>query len=310
MSDVDLRLYRAAVYVAEELSFSRAADRLRITQPGLTKQIQELELRLKIQVFDRDQQKVQVTEAGAAFLAEARLILLYEKRAIEAARAAAEGAEAILNIGRSPYIDPYLSAIALSIHLPYHPKLRLHSVSDNSPQLTKMVLNGELDVAVLAEGAKSKQLSSFVLARSPLYLLFGAESSLAHHESVRISQMNGMPWILFSKPVHTYLYEAFMERAASVNSAPKELHHVTTAEQAAQLVRTTGGVAVLTKLGAWRVAVRGMTMRPLREPDIEVRTVLTSRLDANRLVAGFLQAMMRKVEAMKAGHDRTLTRAG
>ena len=74
MNEIDLRLMRAAVTVAEELNFGRAAKRLHISQPGLTKQIQDLEGFLKTRLFERDHQKVTLTEAGRAFVAEAQLV--------------------------------------------------------------------------------------------------------------------------------------------------------------------------------------------------------------------------------------------
>ena len=72
--EVDLRLLRAAVVVAEELNISRAAKRLGISQPGLTKQIQELEERVEERLFHRDTQKVELTDAGRAFVAEAMVL--------------------------------------------------------------------------------------------------------------------------------------------------------------------------------------------------------------------------------------------
>ena len=70
---------------------------------------------------------------------------------------------------------------------------------------------------------------------------------------------------------------------------------MTSAEHAAQLVKSTGGVAFLTKRGAWKVAVDGLTIRPLGEPDVMVSTVIVARNDARRLVGEFMRAVVRKV---------------
>ena len=156
MNEIDLRLLRAAVAVAEELNFSRAAVRLHITQPALTKQIQDLEEFLKTRVFDRDHQRVTLTDAGRAFVAEAKLSLLHQQRAIQAARSAAEGAEAVLNIGQSPYIDPLLSSLASSVHLSLYPSLKLHVFSDYSPELSRRVAAGDLDVAKVSRGMEGE----------------------------------------------------------------------------------------------------------------------------------------------------------
>jgi DNA-binding transcriptional LysR family regulator len=125
MNEIDLRLMRAVVAVADELSFTRAATRLHISQPTLTKQIQDLESFLRTTVFDRDHQKVCLTDAGRAFTEEAKLSLAHHQRAIQAARSIANGAEAVLHLGQSPYIDPLLTSIVSTVHLPLIPDLQL-----------------------------------------------------------------------------------------------------------------------------------------------------------------------------------------
>lgn len=306
MNEIDLRLMRAAVALAEELNFSRAAIRLHISQPALSKQIQDLEGFLKTKLFERDHQKVALTDAGRAFVAEAQLCLLHHHRAIQGAKAAASGAEVILNIGHSPYTDPLLTSIISSIHLPLYPNLRLHVSSDYSPELSRRVLSGELDVAVLAAGDESSQLSSIELTRSPLYILVEQGSELSYRKEFTLCDLRDAPWILFAEQVHPFLYGAIAQRTVEEGIEPPERHHVTSAEHAAQLVKSTGGVAFLTKRGAWRVAVDGLTIRPLNEPGLEVRTILEARQDAGRIIGEFLRAVVRKTKQMSEPTQRDL----
>jgi DNA-binding transcriptional LysR family regulator len=296
MHEIDLRLMRAAVAVAEELNFSRAATRLHVSQPGLTKQIQDLEGFLGTKLFERDHQKVAVTDAGHAFVAEARIALLHHQRAIHAARSAASGAEAILNIGQSPYTDPFLTSIISSVHLPLYPNLHLHTFSDYSPELSRRVAASELDLAILAAGADVSQLSSVELSSSPLYMLLERTSDLVTRRELALRDLGQVPWILFAPQVHPTLYEAIEERALRAGIHPSEKQHVTSAEQAAQLVKSRGGVAFLTKSEAWRVAVDGLTLRPLAEAGLTVRTVVVARNDAGRLVSEFVRAIVKKVK--------------
>lgn len=295
MNEIDLRLMRAAVAVAEELNFSRAAIRLHISQPALTKQIQDLEGFVGTKLFQRDHQKVTVTDAGDAFVAEARKALLHHQRAIQAAKSAAMGAEAILNVGQSSYTDPFLTSIVSSVHLPLYPNLRVHTFSDYSPELSRRVAGGELDLAIVAAGGDVSHLSSVEISSSPLYILLERTSELAKRREFLLRDLKEVPWIMFAPQVHPVLYEAIMERASTEGAAPPEKQHVTSAEHAAQLVKNTGGVAFLTKRGAWRTAVDGLTLRPLVEPGLAVRTVVVARNDAGRLVSEFMRAIVRKV---------------
>ena len=306
MNEVDLRLMRAAVAVAEELSFSRASARLHISQPALTKQIQDLEGLLQTKLFARSHQKVTVTDAGHAFIAEAQLALVHQQRAVQAARSAVNGAEALLNVGQSPSVDPLLTSIVSSIHLPLFPNLRLHILSDYSPELVRRIIVGEIDLAIVEAGVESRQLSSIELARSPFYILLNQSTQLADSKELTLADLRDMPWILFAHHVHPMLYDAIIDRAANAGMEPLERHHVTTAEQAAQLVQSTGGVAFLTKRGAWKMAIDGLTMRPLKESTLEIRTVLTARNDAGRLVSEFVRAVVRKTQKISAPYQQDL----
>jgi DNA-binding transcriptional LysR family regulator len=106
MGQNDIKLMEAAIALTEELNFSRAAQKLHITQPALTKRIAELEDRLGVPLFARDHQMVEVNDSARAFVEEARLWCSME-RAFQAARRAARGVDVVLNISKSPYTDPF-----------------------------------------------------------------------------------------------------------------------------------------------------------------------------------------------------------
>jgi DNA-binding transcriptional LysR family regulator len=84
----EIRLLQAAIALAEELNFSRAAARLRIEQSTLSKRIVELESQIDLRLFVRNHQTVELTEAGRHFVEDARRAVLYAERAVADARAA------------------------------------------------------------------------------------------------------------------------------------------------------------------------------------------------------------------------------
>ncbi|HWH99681.1 MAG TPA: LysR family transcriptional regulator, partial [Propionibacteriaceae bacterium] len=90
---------RAFVVVAEELHFGRAAERLRMTQPPLSRQIQKLEGAVGVRLFERDNRKVELTTAGETFLTEARRILALASSALEQAQRIQAGSAGTVRIG-------------------------------------------------------------------------------------------------------------------------------------------------------------------------------------------------------------------
>ena len=97
LSQLELRHLYAAVVLADELNFTRAAHRLRITQPALSKQIMQLEKQYRFRLFIRDRKNpAQLTEAGRTFVHEARRALLHAERAVRMARAAHRGYQSAL----------------------------------------------------------------------------------------------------------------------------------------------------------------------------------------------------------------------
>lgn len=103
----EIRLLETAIVLAEDLHFSRAAGRLNIEQSTVSRRVDELEGEISYRLFERNHQTVELTEAARKFVEEARLALLHVERAVRNGRAAHEDAEAVLNVGRSPYTDPF-----------------------------------------------------------------------------------------------------------------------------------------------------------------------------------------------------------
>ena len=92
-------------------------------------------------------------------------------------------------------------------------------------------------------------------------------------------------------------------RANELGVRPREIHHVTSAEQATYLIHHHGAVAFLTQIGAWRIARDGLTMRPLADDELVLKTALVTRADDRRpLTSQFVRAAMRKLQDKSGAH--------
>src|SRR6478609_6465886 len=163
------------IAVAEELHFGRAAERLNMTQPPLSRQIQKLERSVGVDLLERDNRKVQLTHAGMAFLDEARRLLALAERAPVAARRIASGRSGLLRIG-------FTAASGLSILGPL-----LEEISTRLPDV-------DIDLQELVSGEQIQALQTgeldFGLARPP----FDEEvfdSHLLYRESLVLAVPSG-----------------------------------------------------------------------------------------------------------------------
>ena len=297
MSQIDFRLLQSAIVLADELSFSRAASRLHLTQPGLTKQIQELESQLGVILFERSSQRVELTEPGRVFIEHAKLAVFHLERAVHLTRASAKGAEVVVNFGSSPYIDPYIVSTILSVRLPLFPTMRVHAHSHFSPELTRQVSSGELDMAIIATGEENLRLNFLEIESHPLFALMQIQDAATKQRVLSLRDFNDRVWVLFGKHVHPTMHDALLCRAEELGVAPGEIQYFTTAEKAAYLVAKHQGIAFLNRTSAWRVALNGLTMRPMEEPGIAVKTALITRSDdRTRLTSEYVRCAMTKLQ--------------
>lgn len=289
-------LVKSAIALNESLSFSRAAKMRHVSQPTLTKQVAALENWIGVPLFERDRQTVATNDAGQAFIEEARLSVLHFDRAVQAARAATHNSEACLNIGRSPYTDPFLISTLLSIRLPLYPKLKVELSSQFSCDLVHDVVAGLLDLAIATEPPLSPLMSATKVAEAPFYIVMSKDDEAAAHETVSLSALNAKEWVLFERRIHPPLYDSIMRVAQSQGITPAQVHHVMTAEEAFPLLIQGRGVAFLSKSGALRLSRDRITLRPLAENALSLRTYITARTDnKSKLTSEFMRLFVRKV---------------
>lgn len=294
----EIRLLETAIVLAAELNFSRAATRLRIDQATVSRRIQELEAEMGFPLFERNHQIVELTDAGRNFVEEARLAILHVERAVASGRSAKENAELVLNVGRSPYTDPFLITTLMSVKLALYPQLKIELSQQFSCDLIHEVLAGSLDLAIANEPPPSRRLTTVKVAESPFYIAMSEEDNLANERSVKLNELADRPWVIFERRMHPPVYDAVMRHAEEQNVAPAKLHHIVVPEDAYPFVADDGALAFVVKSGAIRIARDGITVRPLAEEALMLKTYLASRADDNsKVVSELVRAFMRKLSA-------------
>jgi DNA-binding transcriptional LysR family regulator len=306
----EIRLLQAAIALAEELNFSRAAARLRIDQSTLSKRIAELESQVDMRLFVRNHQTVELTEAGRHFVEDARHAVLYAERAVADARAALHGADEVLHIGRSVYADPYLVTAIQSIQLPLFPCLKVKLWSNFSHELARMVATGNLDLALVVAIPDTSSLSFLSVAESPGYIALPKGDAIAGNTELSFNDLREHEWILPAPHINPYITEMIQAEASAKNIVAPDTHSFTTAEEASALVLAHKGAAFLTREAAWRISSNEIAVRPLSEEHPKLITRLAMRADdKKRLTSEFVRAAGRKLVKMQHPQQRSTASA-
>lgn len=292
----ETKFMESVIALYEELNFARAAEKIHVRQSTITKNLQKLESILGFRLFERDHQRVKATEACRAYVEKARISLLYGERALQAARAVMQESDVVLNVGRSPYTDPFLISTLLSVHPPLFPRFRIDLSSQYSCDLIHDLLAGGLDLALATEPSRSRLLTTVKVAESPFYIGMSKRDGLAKNPSVTLDAMVDRCWVIFERRLHPPLYDAVMHLAKKRRIMPSKILHVTAPEEAFPLVADGSCIAFLVKAGAVLMARNGVTIRPLQENALSLKTYLVSLADnkskvASELVRTFMQKL-------------------
>jgi DNA-binding transcriptional LysR family regulator len=197
---MDLRHLEHFVAVAEARNFTRAAERLHIVQSAVSASIRTLERSLQAELFNRTTQRVELTDAGAMLLPQARRILAEVQTARELVADVRGGLRGTLTIGTMQALSGGQLDIPrlLAAFRESHPLLDVHLryAANGSAELADQLRDGQLDIAVLSLPERGHAgISMTLLSREAMVLVCAPEHRLAKRKSVRISELGGESFI-------------------------------------------------------------------------------------------------------------------
>jgi LysR family hca operon transcriptional activator len=243
---MELRHLRYFVAIAEEGSFSRAAEqRLHTAQPSLSRQIRDLEATIGAQLIVRRPRGMELTDAGRVFLEHARGILLQVDSATEATRRASRPARAPFAVGflTGSEMDWLPKILETLRDDPRRTELTIHSAS--SPELEQGLLHGRIDLAFLRPGPDLPELEFKRVTDEELFVLLPAGHRLASRRSIRAEEMANETFVSFTKsyaPALRKVIDGYLARCG-VELVPA--HEAETLPMVISLVLSSGGISFL-----------------------------------------------------------------
>ena len=295
---MELRHLRYFAAVGEEQHFGRAAARLHIAQPALSRQIQDLEKEIGFVLFDRLPRGVRLSAAGKLFLSDARRILQDVDEAKLRAERIALGKAGTLRIGIATAVSWHGLVVNAfrefrrrqpDVEIVLHHLVSVHQV--------EAVVSDRLDVgfaAAVTPWHKELEHRQFALDRMVLAVPKG--HPLTKRARIRLRDLRNMPFIWFHRWVNPTFYDQMMEACARAGlSAPRIVQEATDCDTVLGLVQCQIGIAWLTESTRWHCP-RGVVLLPVVDMHVRLAFNLIWKKDNS---SPLLQTFVAQVEAAK-----------
>lgn len=193
---MELRHIRYFLAVAAELNFTRAARKLCIAQPPLSRQIQDLEEELGVKLFERKPHALQLTEEGALFKQYATQVLDLVNKSTEDIRERKRGLQGTLYLASVEGHAPRLYAEWIAAFHSLHPHVQYNLWNGNSDDVVNRVMNGLCDLAIIMEPHNAEGVESIPVYQEPWVAIIPADNPLAKQKEATVNLADLTPYEL------------------------------------------------------------------------------------------------------------------
>ena len=218
---MEFRQLRYFVTIAQELHFGRAAERLDITQPALSKQIRVLEQELQIELFTRTKRSVKLTPAGKVFFVEAQQLLERAENAIALARSTASGEVGRLTIGFTATATYTVLPKLIRRFRSRYPQVEIETIELSTEAQVTAIDREEIDIGFLHPPVDTRGLELRSLLSEEFVAVLPREHPLASKKSLSLSDLKQEHFILHSRAEGPHLYDEFLKLCHQAGFEPK-----------------------------------------------------------------------------------------
>jgi DNA-binding transcriptional LysR family regulator len=244
---MELRHLRYFLAVAEELNFTRAAERLGISQPPLTQQIKALEAELGVSLLDRSAYRIELTDAGRVFAAEAARILGDARSAVQAARRAASGATGRVRVGftESASFNPLVTSTLRRFRSDF-PAAEVSLEERPSTELIVALREERIDAAFVRPPLPAERgLTLELLEKEPLVLAVPSGHPLVDRQQVELGSLAAETFILYPRAVRPGLADTVVAACQAAGFTPKVGQYAPQLSSTINLVAASLGISIV-----------------------------------------------------------------
>jgi DNA-binding transcriptional LysR family regulator len=271
---MELRHLRYFIAVAEELHFTKAAEKLHIAQPPLSQQIQQLEAELGVELFDRKtKRQVQLTEAGKVFLQEVQIILKQLEAAVELTQKAGRGETGKLQIGFTSLLIYDLLPLVLRKFRQQFPQVETVLVELTTSQQEQALRDSLINVGFAHPPLEDQTISSQCIYKETLIVALSTNHDLAQTEYVSVRSLFNEPLIMFPRYLAPGLYDRIMSLFEETDFKPNITQEAVQMQTIIGLVSAGIGVALIPS-SLQNLQRSGVAYRPILEAAPLIETSL------------------------------------
>ena len=239
---MDLKRLSYFLAVAEELNFSRAAERLKMAQPPLSRQIAQLEKQLGVELFDRSRSQIHLTQAGELLLDRARAILELVERSAGEVQRIGDGMAGRLRIAFVGSATYGILPLILRAYRLTHPDVELALTAMNNAELKRAIIQKEIDIAVARPRLDDSELKTELLVREPLLL---AVPDTYEGTTFRLANFRSETFVLYPRWPRPSFADLVIEVCKKEGFTPRQPMFAQDYQTAISLVSIGVGVALV-----------------------------------------------------------------
>ncbi len=274
---MELRHLHSFIAVAEELNFTKAARRLQIAQPPVSRHIRDLETELGVKLFDRTSSRVFLTDAGRGFLNEVRVALQHVSQAAEAARSAGKPGTGTVRLGIGKGLGDVVGRI-VNEYLRVYPKVEIDVRDIASGFQTEAFSERKIDVGFMRMPIDATHLASAPLFQEPFSVVLRKSSPLAKHKGLRLRDFAHETLLLIDRRISPGAYDLTLALFREQRIEPKVISTATMPYEEAGSILVDSGKGIYLAVGRNPIHpsfIDRLVALPLKEPAavIEVRIV-------------------------------------
>ncbi|MCA0996980.1 LysR substrate-binding domain-containing protein [Alloyangia pacifica] len=271
---------RFFIAVAEELNFRRAAARLNMTQPPLSRQIKLLEDRIGLTLFDRSNRSVRLTPAGVSFLKSATDLMQRAEYAVLTARQAERGDVGNVVMGFVPSASlHFVPQIACALKR-VMPGVKFEPIEMMSYEIAEGLQSGKLDLGLTRSTAHGQEIENILLVREPFMLALPQDHPLCEKQDLSVRDLKGVDFVGYSSERGGFLKDIHRALFATVGVTPETVQEVSQTQTIVSLVNAGLGVGLVPQ-SAMAMRMENVVFRSIDAPK-EFNSTLYLNIAPNR----------------------------